>query len=88
MSATVLAATDTGNRGLTVTLFVVLVAVTLYIATNESGRLKMSVMLPAAPALTVTSRRQVCPMSSFTKMCTFSPKPQPELVRITVEPGA
>ena len=36
MSATVLAATDTGNRGLTVTLFVVLVAVTLYITLRAS----------------------------------------------------
>src|SRR5215211_1834695 len=49
------------------------VALTLYRATNQSGRLKESVMAPSASAVTSTSRLQLRPSSSLTERCTASP---------------
>ena len=52
------------------------VAATLYCATNQSGRLKLSAMTPASSAVTSTSRLQLLPESSLTRMWTTSPGPQ------------
>src|SRR5215210_698800 len=64
------------------------VAVTAYVATNQSGRLNESLMLPPESAVTSTLRDQVWPWSSLTLMFTDSPACQPEPVSVTSSPGA
>jgi hypothetical protein len=64
------------------------VAFTEYTATNQLGRLNWSVMLPFSSAVTSTSRFQVMPWSSFTRIWTDSPACQFEPVRVTSSPGA
>ena len=51
------------------------VALTPYVATNQSGRLNESLMLPLASAVTLTLRFQVWP-TSLTTMLTDSPGSQ------------
>jgi hypothetical protein len=64
------------------------VAVTVYCATNQSGSAKLSVMAPVPSAVTSTSRLQVLPASSLTRMWTDSPGCHCEPSRRTVSPGA
>jgi len=64
------------------------VALTVYVATNQFGRLNASATLPLASAMTSTLRDQELPKSSLTKMWTLSPGCQLEPVRVTSEPGA
>jgi hypothetical protein len=64
------------------------VATTLYSATNQSGRLKESAMAPSAPAVTSTSRLQLLPALSLTRMCTDSAGCHPAPVSVTSSPGA
>ena len=63
------------------------VALTAYVATNQSGRVNESEIWPPASATTSTFRLQLLPTSSFTKMCTASPAYQFEPVSVTVPPG-
>ena len=62
-------------------------AMTLYVATNQFGRLNWSVMFPDASAITSTLRDQELPKSSFTKMWTDSPGCQFAPVSVTRPPG-
>jgi hypothetical protein len=64
------------------------VAVTEYVATNQSGSVNESPMSPVELAVTSTSRTHVWPALSFTLMCTASPGCQLPPRRLTVEPGA
>ncbi len=63
------------------------VAVTVYVATNQLGSWNSSRIEPLPSAKTSTSRRQVSPWSSFTRMWTSSPGCQLVPVRITAAPG-
>ena len=64
------------------------VAVTVYLATNQSGRLNVSLMLPLPSAVTSSLKAHVWPALSLTLMCTASPGCQLPPSRLTVEPGA
>jgi len=64
------------------------VAVTVYTATNQSGRLNSSEIAPSPAAVTSTSRRHVSPASSLTLMCTDSPGAQLAPESVTCSPGA
>jgi hypothetical protein len=64
------------------------VAVTVYCATNQSGRLNESEIVPSASAVTSTSRLQLLPKSSLTRMWTVSPGCQWPPERTTSSPGA
>ena len=57
------------------------------VATNQSGKLKASLMFPSPSAVTLTSRFHVCPSSSLTTMFTDSPGTQPLPVNVTGQPG-
>jgi len=63
------------------------VAVTLYVATNQLGRLNWSPTSPFPSAVTSTSRAHVWPASSLTLMWTDSPGCQLPPKRVTVAPG-
>jgi len=63
------------------------VAVAIYVATNQFGRVNCSVKAPLSSAVTSSDQLQLWPLSSFTKRWTASAACQPAPERVTVDPG-
>jgi pimeloyl-ACP methyl ester carboxylesterase len=63
-------------------------ALTLYVATNQFGRLNVSRIIPRSSAVTSESRDHVLPWSSFTRTWTTSPGCHSAPESVTSSPGA